>query len=71
MTAIAGWTIICAGFSLLSAGLLWPAYRLLHRRFAQPWQARCAYAAATAGCAIMLWLLVPLIVGVLFGRAAH
>ena len=71
MTAIAGWTIICAGFSLVSAGLLWPAYRLLRGRFTQRWQARCAYAATTTGCAIVLWFLVPLVVGALFGRTAH
>lgn len=71
MTAIAGWIIICTGFSLVSAALLWPAYHRLRGRFRQRRQARWTYAAATAGLAMTLWLLIPLVVGALAGRAAH
>jgi len=55
----------------LSAALLWPAYRQVRRRFPQMLHPRWAYAAATAGCSIALWYLVPLLVWALFGRTAH
>ena len=71
MAAVAGWIIICTGFSLVGAALLWPAYRRLRGQFARRWQARSAYAAATACTAVALWFLVPLVVGALFGRAPH
>ena len=71
MAAIAGWIIICTGFCLVSAALLWPAYRRTRHRFTQARQARWAYALASAGCGVALWYLIPLVVWVLIGRTAH
>jgi|GEM_PF-2797615 hypothetical protein len=70
MTAFVGWTIIVLGFGLLSMTLLWPVFRLVRRFRPNAGGLIWAYAAATAGCSIMLWYLVPWAVHELFGRVA-
>ena len=70
MTAFVGWAIIVLGFGLFSMALLWPVYWLVRRRRPNTGGLIWGYAAATAGCSIMLWYLVPWAVHGLFGHSA-
>jgi hypothetical protein len=68
MTALVGWTIIVLGFGLFSMALLWPLFRLLRRYRPNAGNLIWSYAAATAGCSIMLWYLLPLAIHALLGQ---
>lgn len=68
MTALLGWTIIVLGFGLFSMALLWPLFRLLRRRRPDAAGLIWGYVAATAGCSIMLWYLLPWGIHALFGH---
>ena len=70
MTAFIGWTIIVLGFGLFSAALLWPVFQLVRRYRPDAGRLIWAYAAATVGCSVMLWYLVPWAVHELFGHSA-
>jgi len=70
MTALVGWTIIVLGFGLFSMALLWPLFRLLRRRRPNAGGLIWGYAAATAGCSIMLLYLLPWAIHELFGHTA-
>ena len=70
MTAFAGWTIIVLGFGVFSMALLWPLFWLLRRRRPNVGGLIWGYAAATAGCSLMLWYLIPWAVHGLFGHQA-
>jgi hypothetical protein len=70
MTAFVGWTIIVLGFGLCSMALLWPVFWLVRRRRPGAGGLIWGYAAATAGCSIMLWYLIPWAVHGLFGHKA-
>jgi hypothetical protein len=71
MTAIVGWTIIAVVLCSASALLLWPAFRLMRRFHPDSGALRWAFAAATVGCSLALWYLIPLAVHGLFGRVVH
>jgi hypothetical protein len=71
MASAVGWLIICLGFSLASAALLWPARRILHRRFPLLRHQRGAFVTAIIACSVLLWMLIPVVVGALFGRTPH
>ena len=71
MASFGGWIIICTGFSLVSAALLWPAYRLTRRRHPGLRHPAWLFAAATVLCSITLWYLIPLAVWALYGRVPH
>jgi hypothetical protein len=71
MTAFVGWLILVLGFCAFSMALLWPAFRLIRRSYPNFAALLWAYAAATVGCSIALWYLIPLVVHQLFGRGAH
>jgi hypothetical protein len=68
MTAIFGWTIIILGLGLFSLALLWPVFRLLRRRRPDADSLIWGYAAAAAGCSVVLWHLIPWAVHGLFGH---
>ena len=70
MTAFVGWTIIVVGLGLFSMVLLWPVFRLLRRNRPNGGGLNWAYAAATAGCSVMLWYLIPIAVHAFLGHAA-
>jgi hypothetical protein len=48
--------------------LLWPLFRLLRRYRPNAGNLIWSYAAATAGCSIMLWYLLPLAIHALLGQ---
>jgi hypothetical protein len=71
MTALLGWTILIGAFLLLSMLLLLPVFLLVRRRYPGFGRLPWAYTAATAGCSVALWYLIPFAIWEIFGRTHH
>jgi hypothetical protein len=71
MASVVGWTIIGVFLCSVSAGILWPVFRLMRQSRGQSKGLLWAYFVATAICSVALWYLIPFLVLKLFGRATH
>jgi hypothetical protein len=67
MSSAVGWTLIAIVFLLPSLVLLWPGYRYARRRNPRRRALGWLYLGASAGCALCLWFLVPVVVHAVFG----
>jgi hypothetical protein len=70
MTAALGWIIITLAFASLSAGLLYPVYRVVRRARPESGIIRWLYAVAVGVGSMVLWIILPLLVHRFFPRFA-